>query len=587
VLLDAFPRWGFWGEETGRRDAENGETHWWLVDPDDGTSAFLKGHRGFAVSIALVRNGGPVLGVVYAPCSPDDGGDLFAWAQGCGPLVRNGKSAAGARSSDIVLLSKGSEGKPSVNARLIEPFRFIASPSIAYRLALAAANGGATVSMNRPSGYDYAGGHALLGAAGGVFVDESKRPVRYGSDGSSSVKWCFGGEPRLVEKLVGLDWNEVLSATRETCDPYPPVFPCRGTHIADPGVLSRAHGCLLGQVAGDSLGSLVEFQTPDAISRSYEHGVRTLADGGTFDTIAGQPTDDSELALMLARSTIAEGRYDVEAAARAYYYWYCSRPFDMGGTTAAALGAMREAAGDCLVETSIKHTGTGFAETSPKNAGTGLAEAARASARRESKANGSLMRISPLGVWGWARDPAEVAQCARQDSDLTHPNATCRDACAVYAVALAYAIGSGREPQDVYDFTVRWARDSSLDSDVLAALDAAASSPPPDFTRSMGFVLTALQNAFYRLLHGGSLEEGVVETVMAGGDTDTNAAIAGALLGAVHGREAVPLQWREAVLSCRPLLGLRAVRKPRPRPFWPVDLLEIAERLAFISMRNS
>jgi hypothetical protein len=89
----------------------------------------------------------------------------------------------------------------------------------------------------------------------------------------------------------------------------------------------------------------------------------------------------------------------------------------------------------------------------------------------------------------------------------------------------------------------------------------------------------ALRNAFFRLLRSPSFEEGVVDTVQAGGDTDTNAAIAGALLGAVHGREAVPLRWRLAVLSCRPLRGLPGVRQPRPRECWPVDLMELAERL--------
>jgi len=56
-------------------------------------------------------------------------------------------------------------------------------------------------------------------------------------------------------------------------------------------------------------------------------------------------------------------------------------------------------------------------------------------------------------------------------------------------------------------------------------------------------MLLALQNAFYQLLHASSLERGVVDTVRAGGDTDTNAAIAGALLGAVHGRDVIPQQW--------------------------------------------
>jgi len=66
-------------------------------------------------------------------------------------------------------------------------------------------------------------------------------------------------------------------------------------------MLERAQGCLFGQLAGDVLGSLVEFQTPEQIRREYLHGVRELAGGGTWNTIAGQPTDDSEIALLLAR----------------------------------------------------------------------------------------------------------------------------------------------------------------------------------------------------------------------------------------------------------------------------------------------
>jgi ADP-ribosylglycohydrolase len=94
----------------------------------------------------------------------------------------------------------------------------------------------------------------------------------------------------------------------------------------------------------------------------------------------------------------------------------------------------------------------------------------------------------------------------------------------------------------------------------------------------MGWVLIALQNAFYQLLHAPSFEEGVVATVMAGGDTDTNGAIAGALLGAVHGAGAVPPRWTRAVLSCRPLRGTPTAH-PRAVEFWPLDALELAEAL--------
>jgi ADP-ribosylglycohydrolase len=113
---------------------------------------------------------------------------------------------------------------------------------------------------------------------------------------------------------------------------------------------------------------------------------------------------------------------------------------------------------------------------------------------------------------------------------------------------------------------------------VREALQAARDDGPPVCDQgSEGWVKIALQNAFFELLHAESLEAGVVATVRRGGDTDTNAAIAGALLGAVHGREAVPLQWRSMVLSCRPLAP--RARRPRPQPYWPVDVLQLAEGL--------
>jgi ADP-ribosylglycohydrolase len=85
--------------------------------------------------------------------------------------------------------------------------------------------------------------------------------------------------------------------------------------------LDRAQGCLLGQLAGDALGSLVEFQAPEQIRREYPNGVRELADGGTWNTIAGQPTDDSEMALLLARMLADQRRYDPEKAWKAHIIW--------------------------------------------------------------------------------------------------------------------------------------------------------------------------------------------------------------------------------------------------------------------------
>ena len=100
-------------------------------------------------------------------------------------------------------------------------------------------------------------------------------------------------------------------------------------------------------------------------------------------------------------------------------------------------------------------------------------------------------------------------------------------------------------------------------------------------------MLIALQNAFFQLLHAASLEDGVVATVRAGGDTGTNAAICGAVLGAVHGRTVIPSQWQRMVLSCRPAPGLDGFEASRPSMFWPTDALVLAERLLGCGARKT
>jgi ADP-ribosylglycohydrolase len=310
--------------------------------------------------------------------------------------------------------------------------------------------------------------------------------------------------------------------------------------VIDFSILSRSTGCLLGQLSGDALGSLVEFRRPNDIQRLYPGGIRELADGGTWNTIAGQPTDDSEMALMLARMLVDQGTYDAKKALEAYISWLDSGPFDCGSTVAAGL---------------------------------------RGKPNHNSQANGALMRISPLGIFGVNHNLSQVAEWAQQDAALTHPHPVCRQANALYAMALAHAISKGTGPQDLYKQIVSWAKEMKIDESLLEAIIDAATAPPADYVHHQGWVLIAFRNVLWQLLHALNLEEGVVDTVMRGGDTDTNAAICGALLGAVYGKEAVPDQWVNSLLNCRPAAGQPKVYRPRPEIFWPVDAMELAERL--------
>ncbi|CAE6715139.1 ADP-ribosylglycohydrolase family protein [Candidatus Nitrotoga fabula] len=304
--------------------------------------------------------------------------------------------------------------------------------------------------------------------------------------------------------------------------------------------LSRAHGCFLGQLAGDALGSMVEFQSPEEIRSSYPDGVRELADGGTWNTIAGQPTDDSEMALILARMLVEAGTYDPDIALNFYQFWLDSDPFDCGMTISAGL---------------------------------------RGCPKHDSQSNGAMMRISPLGIFGANYSLETVGDWAMQDAALTHPNPVCLQANALFTMAIANAIASGCEAGKLYQNIRQWAVDMTVEPVLLDAIYKAADESPVDYVHQQGWVLIAFQNALHQLLYAPNLEDGVVDTVMRGGDTDTNAAICGALLGAVHGLDAIPTQWVDRVLKCRPKAGQPGVHRPRPGCFWPVDALDLAEQL--------
>jgi ADP-ribosylglycohydrolase len=384
-------------------------------------------------------------------------------------------------------------------------------------------------------------------------IDQAGDPNLYSRTGEMETVIALGGAPAAVRALVGRDWHEVYTPGQRGWLPLARLRP--GRHVSDPALLSRAQGCWLGQLIGDALGGQVEFRSAESIAREFPQGVRELSDRGHWRTFAGQATDDSELALMLARALVRDEHYDPARVAEAYVHWITSHPFDRGGTITAALSAGAAGGGDPAAR---------------------LARVL-AAASRESQANGSLMRISPLGIFGSA-DPVRAAALASDDSALTHPHPLCRDACRAYVRAVAELVARGGDGEAAWAYAMEEARRPSSDPGVAEMLDAARGGGPAEYYRQMGWVRIAFQNAFHQALHASSFEEGVVATVGCGGDTDTNAAIAGALLGAIHGRAAVPARWRHKLLACRPLREAGA-RRPRPMEFWPADAYELAERL--------
>jgi ADP-ribosylglycohydrolase len=472
-----------------------------------------------------------VLGVVCAPLSPDRGRDTIAWAEGAPAILRNGQpvktdlSRRRLAPGELVWASASSAHKPVGWSLAAAPARFVAMPSIAYRMArIACGDGVATVSTHGLNEYDIAAGMALIAAANGVVLDAEGRDIVLMGNSTNRVSGAFAGAPEAARQLQRFAWGQLDQEPRR--EPRVALgFPRKENRS-----LERAQGALLGQVIGDSLGSRVESKSAAEIARLFPGGVRELADGGMLHTIAGQPTDDSEMALTLARLLLREGRHDAERARDAYREWLQTRPIDISETTERGLLGM--------------HT-------------------------TESQSNGSLMRVAPIGIWA-AGDPARAAATARVDSALTHPNPVCLEACAAFCAAIAAGIaGASRDEM---------AKAALAHSAGPAREAIERGTLPADFDNARGSVITALQNAFYRLKTSAGPEEALISTVGCGGDTDTNAAVAGALLGAFHGRAGFPSRWIYPVLACRPLAEASAPR-PRPMAYWPDDVLDLAEAL--------
>ncbi|HEX6265337.1 MAG TPA: inositol monophosphatase family protein, partial [Burkholderiales bacterium] len=202
----------FGGEETGM--SAGSEAGWtWLVDPHDGTFEFMSGRRGSAISVALLRAGTPVLGVVCSPLSPDRGRDTIAWAEGAPAILRNGQAVKHDLSQrrlapgELVWATASSAHKPATWSRAAVPARYVAMPSIAYRMArIACGDGVATVSTHGVNEYDIAAGMALIAAAKGVVLDAQGRDIVLMGNTANRLDGVFAGAPEAARRLQQFAW---------------------------------------------------------------------------------------------------------------------------------------------------------------------------------------------------------------------------------------------------------------------------------------------------------------------------------------------------------------------------------------------
>jgi len=276
----------------------------------------------------------------------------------------------------------------------------------------------------------------------------------------------------------------------------------------------RAVGALLGAAAGDALGV------------PYEYGSRPLTGeprmlGGGLGGIApGQWSDDTEMAcaIALVSATGADLRTEaaLDAIAGQFLRWYDDNPPDLGLQTRTVLSQRPASAAQMRVIAADLHNRTG------RTAG-----------------NGSLMRTAPVAL-AHLGDPDAIAAAARAVSALTHHDPVAGEACVLWCLAIELAVRTGR-------LDIRTGLGHVDETYWAPLLTQAETVTPAHYAHSNGWVVAALLAAWSALSRTATLRDALIIAVQGGGDTDTIAAITGALAGAAYGSSTIPFDWRRTL----------------------------------------
>ena len=286
---------------------------------------------------------------------------------------------------------------------------------------------------------------------------------------------------------------------------------------------------LLGVCVGDASGAVLEFFPRKIHQKDVEKAMK-MPGGGVFLVGKGQPTDDTELTLCLLNALMEHSPNDPfpeKTIATNYVRWMNkSRPFDYGNTTFLAFGNVNE---DENLLSNVR-----------KNA---------QKCSTMSEANGALMRVIPIAMW-YHKLPYEViAEYAKQDAQLSHPNIICQECNAVYAMTVAFLINNPRDSHSAITIAAEYVKEhccitvqtwfyDAFRENLLYIINCA---------ENIGHVKHAFQLAFHFLFYEVSFEEALRETLYKAGDTDTNAAIVCGMMGAYHG--SIPIELSEPVMT--------------------------------------
>ncbi len=201
-LAGSRPDYGWLSEETADNPERLNKKRVWIVDPIDGTRAFMKGLAEFSVCAALVEEGRPVLGVVFNPASEE----FFEARLGQGATLNDEPIAigTGARLKDAHFLTSERTFKRKDWPRPQQSFRRTWMSSIAYRMAIVATGRfDVAISLAPKSDWDIAAAELIMTEAGALCTDRKGQSFTYNQPipRQNSV---VGAAPALHAELLAM-----------------------------------------------------------------------------------------------------------------------------------------------------------------------------------------------------------------------------------------------------------------------------------------------------------------------------------------------------------------------------------------------
>ncbi|MGD1908073.1 MAG: ADP-ribosylglycohydrolase family protein [Leptolyngbyaceae cyanobacterium] len=304
----------------------------------------------------------------------------------------------------------------------------------------------------------------------------------------------------------------------------------------------QVKGILFGQAIGDALGFGTEGMRKVEIKDFYPEGLtrydQVLLRFDKFKAmgwVQGDWTDDTDQMLCILDSLVGLGHFNVRDIARRLHHWAISDGMGIGWSTYA-----------------IIHDPTFLLD--PQKAALNYWHAQNCA----SAPNGGVMRTAVLGIWQY-KAPEVVKHNAAEACRITHADPRYIGSAIAVSLAISALLQGETDIKQVVDIAQVAVSHfhPELDHwfDLASQPNVERLTLDPDSEKGMGYTLRTLAAGFWALQHAQSYQEGILAIIHEGGDADTNAAVAGALLGARFGYKNLPPQWIQGLVYHEQLMN--------------------------------